>query len=102
MSTGALVDYAPLPRGDRCRRALRITLGVCVGAMLLLGFYYWFYYYWPSIKAQRTRMYWEQQCLNHQAPAGTISYSNDPQDVQKLKSSGCFTSGPRWPGRPYA
>jgi hypothetical protein len=101
MSTGALISYSPLPRGYRWRRVLRITLAVLVGAVLFLGFEYWSYS-WPSIKAERARKYWEKQCLNHRSPAGTISYSNDPQDVQRLKASGCFTSGPNWPCKPYA
>jgi hypothetical protein len=96
MSAGVLVDYAPLPPWYRRPRARRITLGVFVGAILLLGVYYW-----PLIRAQGTRLYWEHRCLNHQAAAGTISYSNDPQDIPSL-SGGGVASRPAWGTGPYA
>jgi hypothetical protein len=61
------------------------------------------FYNWRQIKEQGARMYWERKCLDYRVPAGTIFYSNDPQDLSALKSAPQYvTTGPRWPGGPYA
>src|SRR5205814_8560316 len=54
-------------------------------------------YYWPTIKSFGARRYLERKCLTHQDPAGTIFYSNDPQDQPKLSAtSGYETNWPMW------
>jgi hypothetical protein len=96
MSTAAL-EYAPLPRGHRIRQVRRIIFGVGVGIMLLVGIYYW-----PTIKSLGAVRYLERKCLNHQDPAGTIFYSNDPQDQPKLSAtSGYETTWSMWPKGQY-
>jgi hypothetical protein len=89
MSTAAL-EYAPLPRGHRIRRARRIIFAVGFGVMLLVGIYYW-----PRIRRVAPQIYWERKSLNYRAPGGKIFYSNDPQDVAKLRSSSGYTTWSR-------
>src|SRR5207253_1959672 len=92
MSVVAPLHSAPLPRGYRWRSVRRIIYGVGVGVALLVVIYYW-----PMISRLGVRMYWERKSLGYTAPAGSIVYSSDPQDISRLSGGGYITSWKLWP-----
>jgi len=48
---------------------------------------------WPRIRGTALQLYWERQSRNYSVPAGTITYSDDPQDVSKLAGTGGYVTG---------
>jgi hypothetical protein len=86
------LQYRPPIPWHRTRQARRLFILTATLIALTFGAYYGVTN-WPAIRRTALQLYWERQCRNYSVPSGTITYSDDPQDVSKLAGTAGYVTG---------